>query len=311
MKYKINIIIVILGLFFFNSCNDDQIITVPDKMEVDNGLKSFENYDELYEELETVNNLTIDELIDYEDAQDFNSFGKISDLLYFEFLEDSTATFSEVLEFIKLHPKYVELVIESDTSFVPTYETSLRYIMNDDRMFKVQDTLFKVFNSGIVSTLYENYDELLHLEDKDLNNLDEGYYFAPYSNSKYGNQVIFQNTVGNERIRIVFGYVVINYQLVMGGVFESFKLESLVRPFHKFTFYWHYAKRTISTNYSFTFRFNGLNNQYYSDYINGSSPSLNRYRLYEYGTQFVTSYMNSIFYSFSGTVSQPNVTVTL
>jgi hypothetical protein len=234
MKYKINIIIVILGLFFFNSCNDDQIITVPDKMEVDNGLKSFENYDELYEELETVNNLTIDELIDYEDAQDFNSFGKISDLLYYEFLEDSTATFNEVLEFIKLHPKYVELVFESDTSFVPTYETSLRYIMNDDRMFKVQDTLFKVFKTGIVSTLISNYDELFHLEEKDLNNLDEGYYFESYSNAKYGNEVIFQNTVGKERIRIVFGYVVINYQPVMGGVFENFKLQSLVRPFHKF-----------------------------------------------------------------------------
>lgn len=309
MKYKITAIIIILGIFFFNSCNDDQIIPVPDKMEVDNGLKSFDNYDELYEELETVNNLTIDELIDYEDAQNFNSFGKISDQLYFNFLEDSTATFSEVIDFIKLHPKYVELVTESDTSFVPTYETSLRYIMNDDRIFKVQDTLFKVFKAGIVSTLFANYDKLLDLEDKDLNSLDVGFYFAPISSSKpIWN---FQNQNGNEAIKIKFGYGVISYQPLSGGVIENFRIESQVRPYHKFSFYWHYAKRTISTNYSFSVFYNGLNSQTYSDYFIGTSPSFSRYRLFNYGTQVVSSFLNTYFSNYTGTVSQPNVTLTL
>jgi hypothetical protein len=311
MKYKINIIVVILGLFFFNSCNDDQIISVPEKMEVDNGLKSFDSYDELFEELETVNNMTIEELIDYEDAQDFNSFGKISDQLYFNFLEDSTATFNEVLDFIKLHPKYVELVIESDTSFVPTYETNLRYIMNDDRMFKVQDTLFKVFKTGIVSTLYTNYDDLFHLEDKDLDDLDTSIFsYAPNYTAKLSNPEIRAAIVNNERIDFNLSYIVFSRLINSNNQkVEFFEVVTEVRPKHKFACYWHWAKRTISTNYSFTIAYNGNNSVTYSDNYTGTSPQFNRRYHFEFGSQIVSQYNNTIFTSLTGHVSQPNVTL--
>lgn len=311
MKYKINLIIIVFGLSLFISCNEENNLIYPDKMEVVDGLKSFDSYQELYDEIETVNNLTLEELVDYENVQDYNSFGKISDLLYYNFIEDTTLTLNDILTFIERNPKYVELVIETDTSFVPTYETSLRYIMNDDRIFKVQDTLFKVFTSGILSTLTSNYGKLLLIEDKDLGDLDSNFCFSSYVTSKAGNYRSFVNTVGNERIKIVFGYTVISYQPLTNIVKENFRLESTVRPYHKFSFYWHYAKRTISTNYTFSVLYNGTNFASYLDYVNGTSPSFSRYKRFSYGTHFVSTYLNTVFNSFSGTVSQPNVTITL
>ncbi len=311
MKYKINAIIIILGLFFFNSCNDDQIISEPDKMEVDNGLKSFDSYDELFDELETVNNMTIEELVDYEDAQDFNSFGKISDQLYFDFLEDSTASFDDVQDFIKLHPKYVELVIESDTSFVPTYETSLRYIMNDDRMFKVQDTLFKVFKTGIVSTLYANYDDLYHLEDKDLGDLDTTIFsYIPNYSAKLSNPEIRAAIVNNERIDFNLSYIVFSRLINSNNQkVETFLVVTQVRPKHKFSIYWHWAKRTISTNFSITFSYNGINNITYTNQQNGTSATFKKHIQFDAGLQVVSSFWNTSITSLTGNVSQPNVTL--
>jgi len=228
-------------------------------------IRSFADFNQLHSEIELINELTYDELLDYEATLHFSSFGKLADQAMMPILqqveqameedEDSSITSTELEQLVSASSQYIHLV--SDESGEVSCETKYfrshyRYIMNSDRMFKVDTFYFKVFEGGHVSCGATYFNQLLSMSESTFSTLqsDSIYNVFKYDDGGkgyYGWYVERKSTCGKIRVlsaldyhedkRIVFlsGVMIVN-----GGLW--------VRTWghHKWAGIWWIAQRTYT-----------------------------------------------------------------
>lgn len=158
-------------------------------------LLSFEDMTQLYQKIEEIESQ--DDLEQYETNLGYSSIGRLSDDFFSSINYSSFNSADELVEYMSLNSKYVDTEPEYDNgiSYMPKFfHNRFRYVANNDGIYKVGDSVYRLFRTGTVSTASTNLDTLRSLTDESL--------------SVLANSQIFQFTPNHER----------NYVLAESGI---------------------------------------------------------------------------------------------
>jgi len=199
MNKKFFISMFALVAFAFSACDNDVVVLdnntdVPnnDFAPVASNIRVFNSVDELFAEIDKTLAMSLEELYIHEKTlnlsvsaggsmlrtagADFNSFGKITDMLYASIAENyDEYTLEQVRALVSMHPEHLVLIKEEDgyyTFETRLFDSDLRYIINEDRMFQMRDTLVKVLDSATIFTPKQNFNELLAVTDANVALID-------------------------------------------------------------------------------------------------------------------------------------------
>jgi|GEM_PF-6541344 len=193
MKKQNFILVFALVAFGFMACDND-VVVLDNKPDVPNNdfapvasnIRVFGSVDELFAEIDKTLAMSLEELYIHErtlnqsvsaggsmlrttSTAGFNSFGKITDMLYASIAENEDEyTLEQIKALVSMHSEHLVLIEEEDgyyTFETRLFDSDLRYIVNENRMFQMRDTLVKVLDSATIFTPKENFRELLTVTD--------------------------------------------------------------------------------------------------------------------------------------------------
>ncbi|MDR1544886.1 MAG: hypothetical protein LBS50_10905 [Prevotellaceae bacterium] len=163
-----------------SACNKAEVVqNAPVKQKASyapasSSIRVFDTFDELSKEVDKTLSMSFDELCAYETANGFNSFGKLADLEYQQVAknEDDYKSVAEVESVISLHSEYLQLVEDKTGISCETrlYLSPFRYIVNNDKIYQVNDTLVKILEHTTIFTNVNNYKDLLDINEENIEN---------------------------------------------------------------------------------------------------------------------------------------------
>jgi hypothetical protein len=247
--------IICLGLSFFSCSKSD----ITQKMDSDQTLKvpSYKTVESLIDLRKTIFSLTHEERMAYEDSHGYKSFGRICDELYFSILPSKFNSIEEAKTFVADHSEYLQLIVGEDGSLTletVDYNNPYRYFMDINKMFRIGNSMYKVFDANIASTTVEDAEKLKSLTSENLSSLnDEKITVFNYKFSNRDNQLKdvalncgthLDNSVDNDRNRTHYELDI--YEMDQSGtmVYSHY----LVRPYYKTLGIWYWCQRTISAD---------------------------------------------------------------
>lgn len=194
-KLKIfSIFAVVLAAIGLVACNKSDVVGVTDssvrsKAPISKNIRYFENFDQVLEEIDKTISMSFEQLVEYEKSIGFNSFGKLADMAYEEVAkyQDEYKDVEEVRVAIAKYPEYLQLTQDEKEDY--TVETKLprritKYIINEEKMYQVKDTLVKILENATVQASVDKYKELLSINEKNvlefLNDKDIKVALDPY-----------------------------------------------------------------------------------------------------------------------------------
>jgi len=103
----------------------------------------------------------------------FISFGDLADMAYEEVAQyqDDYKSIEEVRAAVAQHSDYLQIIQEENGEYsveTKLYESPTRYIVNEDLMYQVKDTLVKTLEEYTILTPEKNYTELLNVNEANL-----------------------------------------------------------------------------------------------------------------------------------------------
>lgn len=222
-------------------------------------IREFENLEQLFKEIDYVNSLDYDQLVEYEKSLNFNSFGKIANELLDNLSEDTTIIFDHLQKIINENSNFLMInPIEDEYNLDIKYcSTPFLYIMNSDRMFIVDNYIYKVFDTCLVKSFIENYDKLLQLKDKDIQNLGESFSVIPQPKISSNNATTVdfiqkEKINGKEKVIASLRCVVLDKDTANGQTFKYSSIILDIRGYRKFANIWWPVKRHLSNNLAST-----------------------------------------------------------
>ncbi|MDR0829408.1 MAG: hypothetical protein LBN95_04750 [Prevotellaceae bacterium] len=176
-------------------------------------IRVFNSVDELTYEINKVLSMPLTDLCDYETSIGFNSFGKLADLAYQEVAvnEDNYKSVAEVANVIKGYSEYLQLLEDSTgiTCETKLHNTPLRYIINDNQIYQMKDSLAKVLDSATIFTSVANYAILLNIGDDEIADISNNIV----TNYKENSLVVLGSVVTN---RETYDIVSVNGNIMYG-----------------------------------------------------------------------------------------------
>jgi len=169
MKKKLKLVtaivavIVVAGTVFYACKKDMDNSMLKSHKSFSSNMRTFASMEELFVEVEKVISMDVQEIENYEKTIGFCSFGRMTNDIYYPIVEpivENELDFSidQAREYVMQYPKYLEIITDEDGEyeFVQKYRCELfRYIMNEDRLFQVDENIYKVFNEVVISTTVE------------------------------------------------------------------------------------------------------------------------------------------------------------
>jgi len=164
---------------------------------VSNGMRVFNSMEELFNEINRLDNMEEEVLETYENSIGFQSFGRMSESVYWQILReigeehgyncelgaeemsgaDIEFTAEDAQVYLSQYPQYLELCSkivegEEEYEFLPKYSyNQFRYVMNNDRMFQVEETVYKVFKNAVIYTSIGNVNALYSITEDNIENV--------------------------------------------------------------------------------------------------------------------------------------------
>lgn len=201
-----------------------------------------------------------EERIAWEESKGFVSLGRASDEMYLS-LNKEKLTVEDLRKIIDLYPGYFQLLQEENGEY--TFESALwdnidRYLVNKDMIYQIGNTVYKVLNSGTVSSSLRNEAELKLINDFNI----ESYQNKPQYNinwnsrcmkrtlkdseNNFGRFCDQRSTNNNDRTYLQINISSANLPGPPNSTLEETKF--LVRPYKKILGIWYFCQRTISCN---------------------------------------------------------------
>lgn len=294
-KYYLNLSFLlysILCLFFAFSCSineNDELVKVKPK----EGMLSFKNIDEYKATVQKLSSLSVEELITYEKNNGYKSFGKKSERIYKNIDIENISSVDELKAYVEKNKDYLRLSKNEDGEYV--YETVLdgnpfRYIINEDRLFIIGNSVYKVFEDGVVSTDIENIDKLQAAKSLSVSNMsiDCDLSITPLTvknicngskDSEYncGTSATARATDDRDRTKIEIS---IGFLDVEGNEVDPpmtiFENRIFIRPYKRTLGIWYWCSRTISCDLKIAVDYetsNGWKRGFYFKSENGNYDS--------------------------------------
>lgn len=266
-----NIIIIgcllILGTtfttLFISSCSKDEVLNNTKSKESDKILR-FKDLNEYNEVQRSVLSMNSQVLKAYEESKGYISFGRLCDELYNSIDPLNFKSTEEVKEFVTKNSKYLQFVedekgeLELETKF---YNTAERYFFNNEKIFQIGDTVFKVFEEGTVKASFKDINIFKQVGDNiDCYKQDTRFVFIPNTKSvtknyksttdlQYpydcGNSVEFRSTNGNNRLKVEIESKLKGYTQTVCHFIQ--------RPYKKTLGIWFWCSRTMKADIRITF----------------------------------------------------------
>jgi hypothetical protein len=262
---KTKSLITIFAIAVVISCSKEQSIILSENQNlVKDGMMVFKNLDEYKQAVNKSLMLNRDELQLSEESNNFSSYGRLSEVFYSSFDFETFESVNEIKKvansnhFIEMNEVNGELYL--DISF---YNHIDRYIMNENRMYQISDTVLKVFKNGIA---YANISEINLLKSitgkifnpsKHLNiNFRETIINEAVTKECYGGTE--RETSGNERIKIDI------YQTRDGYYgWDEVSVYAEARPYRKTLGIWYWVSgRTINAALKWKFAYSNNSSEY-------------------------------------------------
>lgn len=156
MKYTIYVFV--LFAFVFSSCSSlEEVSPTQAKVLKFESLESVNRY--MNQSLEA----DYEGLVKLEDTQSFNSFGKKCDEIYQKAVDANFTSRAALEAFVEQHSEYLQFVTDIDGEVsleTRLYNSPLRYLINENRVYQLNNTAIKVFENGYVMTPMEKVDAL-------------------------------------------------------------------------------------------------------------------------------------------------------
>lgn len=167
---RFNFIAVVIGFTFFFSCEkeDSLLLEAPHA-----SIPTFKTVEKYTTELNNIANMTLSELTEYEKRKGFYSLGRKCDETYQQANPENFNNKEDFIDFVKINSDYIELVVDAkgDTTLeIKSGYNSNRYLANEDGLFRINSTLYKVINNF---TIYSNNAEVEKLKNINEKNYHE------------------------------------------------------------------------------------------------------------------------------------------
>jgi|GEM_PF-3326726 len=179
----------------FSSCKKDIIdfgdsITPIVSKDQANYIPKYESLSEVFNRIVTINNAdSIDYIVHYEDSCGYRSIGLISDLVYDTLnIESHCSDFDSLLLFFNQHNDVLDTIWDGGDFYVePKYDGNFfRHVANIDGLFRIGDTIVRIFKKTTIAAHINDINTLLALEtgNEDLKDSDL-FYLAKTTPSSY------------------------------------------------------------------------------------------------------------------------------
>lgn len=137
-------------------------------------IRHFSSIEQLFDELEKVNNMSQEDLDEYESQRHFSSFGNIASKTYDQLTSKFTDDLNEndIQEYLKQYSDLLEIRSLNGEEFVDIkYANSpLVFVMNQDRIVQIDTILIKVFENCHVACNESHFLQLKQLTEAALAN---------------------------------------------------------------------------------------------------------------------------------------------
>lgn len=248
---------IFIFLAIISSCTKEEADLTIDTPE-NKGMLVFNSIEEYNDALIRTNEFNHEELVAWEDINEFKSFGRASEEIFFGQNFENFKAQDDFNRFVKGNSQFVELIKEEGeyTLDVKYYNCPERYLMNEDRMYQVADTVYKVFTNGTAYVESRNVEILSSIS---------GDIFKPIKSTKIGfiessKKVLNTDkscyggtdraTSGRERVRIKI------YQERLGQyAWDKVSVHAEIRPYRKTLGVWYWCKRSISGELKWKYKF--------------------------------------------------------
>lgn len=153
----------------FHSCSKDDILAYNETNSSD--ILCFKDYNEYMETLDIIFTFNIEERKNWEESKGFKSFGTVCDEIYDSKSPEDFRSVDEIKEFVSKNDSYLRLIDDENGEL--TLETVLsnhqdRYFINKEKIYKINNTVYKVFANITVLTKEENINKLRKIDEKNL-----------------------------------------------------------------------------------------------------------------------------------------------
>jgi len=166
------IVLIAAGVLY--ACHKDGAKSIS-KNDIGDNMRHFPSWEAVYNEVNTLFTMSREDLTAYEQSIGFQSFGSKANAIYYPIAESIMENNIELdvdkaMEYISQYPQYLQLVNEDgENSFIPKYDCNpFRYVMNNDRMFRVGDSVYKVFDCVLLGIPAEKAESLFNITDENI-----------------------------------------------------------------------------------------------------------------------------------------------
>ena len=145
------------------SCNESE-----DLCPAEDSLLVFSSEQEFNSELLKVNNMSLDELIAYENGKGYSSFGRECLQFYKSINFEGFKSIRELEKFVEKNCKYLKLVEDDGGELCVSKifeDRADRFFLNENFMYQVGDVVYKILEVGTVETNLENADVFYEVGD--------------------------------------------------------------------------------------------------------------------------------------------------
>ena len=264
MKKVLFTTVLLSIMFAFIACNKDDLNLSNGKV-----ILTFSSIEDVSEKLANVITMSSDELRDYEESKGYISYGRKCEEIFQSVDFDSFQTQDEIFEFVAENSDYLELVTDQNGDVY--LETKLRnneyrYIVNEDKMYVINDRVYKVFNEGEISTKIENREALSNIIvfDEQNSKVNSSFQFHPTNilsssvniidgaslkstSALCGRSDVDRATNGRDRTKI---------EIDLKDKYQGSKYivyhKGLIRPYKRTLGIWYWCSRTITYQWKYT-----------------------------------------------------------
>lgn len=269
MNIKTNSIVVVflIAVVSFSSCSKDGKNTLPKNLpNLASSIPFFSSIRVVEDVLDSALSMdSMQELIEYEEAQQRASIGRLSDVFYAQVDPEQFNSREQILNYVAEHSYYLDTLIDEkgEISVEPKFSNCIfRYVANSDGLFAVADTIYKIFKNGIVFADRTYSNSILSLREENLATIDTSIFqWVEITTSKDGDHSAtcnykkhFSEKKGNGNNRLLVDYYLLEYPI--SQLFYKPYLQ--IKSQRLFIFWWNKSREiTLSYDFQIHYLYNG------------------------------------------------------
>lgn len=203
------------------------------------------------------------ERFEWEKSQNFSSFGRVCDELYFSMNETLFKDDEKVKNFVKQHSDKLQLIKDSNgdlTLETILYSNDLRYFANNDKMFQIGEIVYLLLEEGFASASASKIEKLKQINENNyrlfFNDSDVTFSSSLLSDvnsvlkdGTYNCGTYAEERVTNDRERTYLRISTHAINMTLNSIESTVGWVSyIVRPYKKTLGIWYWCTRHISCN---------------------------------------------------------------